>query len=147
MEPIIKTSTLSDLKRYDLHQHHPCGQKQYGIMQVHEDGEYVEYDEAERLFGHLAARIAHLEATVEALETQVLADDQKEAEALREVKSLANDITMMTRTLKLQRNALKRARVYLEMIVTDQHCDTGTDKEDLELVDLVLGVSSDPINK
>lgn len=49
----------------------------------------------------------------------------------------------ITQSLKLQRNILKRARVYLEMIVTDQHFDTGTDKEDLELIDLVLGDNVD----
>ncbi|WP_315921590.1 hypothetical protein [Mesorhizobium sp. SP-1A] len=135
--------TLSDLKRYDLHQYHPCGQQQHGIMKEHEDGEYVAFEDAERLFGHLTARIRHLEATMEDLQTQVAADDQKEAEALRQAKALANDVTEITRRLKLQRNVLKRARVYLEMIVTDQHCNTGTDKDDLELIDLVLGDNVD----
>lgn len=138
---------LSKLKRYDLHQHHPCGQKQYGIMQVHEDGEYVEYDEAERLFKRLAATISRLEKTVDDLRTQISLDDQNDAEAKNQTKALEDDINKMASALKLNRNALKRARTYVEMIVTDQHFTTETEKEDLELIDLVLGISCDPIQK
>jgi len=138
---------LANLKRYDLQQHHPCGQKQYGIMQIHKDGEYVEYDEAERLFKRLTATISRLEETVDALQTQIAVDDQKDIEAKNQANALADDINKIKSSLKLNRNALKRARTYVEMIVTDQHFTTETEKEDLELIDLVLGISCDPTQK
>lgn len=135
----VTPSLLSELKRYDIEQHHPSGSSQYGVMVAQDDGEFVEYDAAERLFNHLVAKIEHLEQVVGDMRTQITCDDRNEAEALSQAKGIEAEVRELATSLKLHRNVLKRARTYVEMIATDQHFTTETEDEDLELIDLILG--------
>lgn len=135
----VNPGLLSELKRYDIEQHHPSGSSRYGVMVAQDDGEFVEYDAAERLFNHLAAKIEHLEQVVSDMSTQITSDDESQTSFLEQAKNVQTDVKELTASLRLHRNALNRARTYVEMIATDQHFTTETEDADLELIDLVLG--------